>query len=323
MGRSPKAALVLWCVFVLALGGGAVAGCNEATDLTPSNEETRPLVLAGTGFLSDIAQNVAGSRLNVTSLLQAGTDPHSFEPTPRDVRMVAQSRAVIINSWGFEPVIDSLIESVGRPDLLVIQAAAGLRERVPRAGEAQSRADDQEPGDAADEFDSHFWLNPLNVAVYVANIEKGLVATDPAGAETYAQNAEVYTQLLRELDTWVAARVTEIPVARRLLVTNHESLGYFADRYGFEVVGAVFPTLGTEGTPSAKQLVALIEAIRTTGAPAVFLEAGSNPDIARQVARETGVEVVTGLYTHSFGGQVSTYLDMMRWNVNLIVEALR
>ncbi|MFH0916501.1 MAG: metal ABC transporter substrate-binding protein [bacterium] len=303
-------------VGVIAAGCGGVGGASEANAVQPA-------VLVDTSYLADIAQNVAGSRLEVTSLLPIGADPHSFEPTPRDARKVAESRAVIINTPGLEPLVDALIKSAGRPDLVVIEAAAGLSGRIPQAGEVAAGADDHGLEDSAGEIDPHFWLDPLKVITYVENIEKGLSVIDPEGAETYRLNGEAYVRRLRDLDTWITGQVAGVPLPRRLLVTNHESLGYFADRYGFRIVGTVFPTLGVEGTPSAKQLAALVEKIRATRAPAIFLETGSTGDLARQVARETGTEVVTDLYTHSLGAHASTYLDMMRWNVNLIVEALR
>lgn len=322
LNQIPRMVLLLVGVAGAAIAGLVTPGCGAAGDVSGVGV-ARSVVLAGTSFLADIAQNVAGSRLRVTSLLPVGAEPHSFEPTPRDARGVADSRAVIINTPGFEPLVDALIKSAGRPDLVVIEAAAGLTGRMPQVGEMAPGADDPGAGTAAGEVDPHFWLDPLQVITYVANIEKGLSTIDAAGAETYRRNAEAYVLLLRELDTWIAGQTADIPAERRLLVTNHESLGYFADRYGFRIVGTVFPTLGVEGTPSAKQLVALVEKIRATGASAIFLETGSSADLARQVARETGAEVVTDLYTHSLGAQASTYLDMMRWNVDLIVEALR
>ncbi|OFW55880.1 MAG: hypothetical protein A2133_01215 [Actinobacteria bacterium RBG_16_64_13] len=259
-------------------------------------------MLADTSFMADIAQNVAGGRLTVSSLLPVGADPHSFEPTPQDAKRVADSTTVIINSVGFEPLIDDLVAGAGSPDLVVVEAAAGI---AGRAG------------------DQHFWLDPVKVITYAENIRMGLAAADPSGAETYRLNAEAYEQELRDLHSWIAAQVETIPAARRLLVTNHESLGYFAQRYGFRIVGAIFPTVAGDGSPSAQQLAALVEEIRVADAPAVFLEAGSNADLAGQLARETGVQVVTDLYEHSLGDNAATYLDMMRWNVRLIVEALR
>ncbi len=281
----------------------------------------KSVVLADTTYLADIAKNVAGNRLIVSSLLPAGTDPHSFEPTPRDAKLMSDSSVVIINNRGFEPLVDALIASADGRNSLVIEAAAGLISRVSSSEEHAGESADDHSG--AGQIDPHFWLDPVSVITYVENIRDGLISFDPQGAEVYTRNAEVYTQQLRELDEWIAAQVETIPAARRLLVTNHESFGYFADRYGFRIVGTVFPTMGAEGTPSAQQLAVLVNEIKANGAPAIFLETGSNADLANQVARETGVEVVTDLYTHSLGEHASTYLDMMRWNVDLIVEALR
>jgi ABC-type Zn uptake system ZnuABC Zn-binding protein ZnuA len=311
-----------WCLAVVLVLAAVSSGCGSSSG-TPGGEESQVVVLADTSYLADIAQNVAGARLSVSSLLPVGADPHSFEPTPRDAKRIAESRAVIINSAGFEPAVEELIASAGSPDLLVIEAAAGLTGRVPQAGDTAAGSDDDAQAQGRGQIDPHFWLDPLKVIAYVENIERGFSALDPSGADVYKLNAEKYTQRLRELDGWIVAQVESIPAERRLLVTNHESFGYFADRYGFTIVGTIFPTMGAEGTPSAQQLAALVEEIRATGAPAIFLETGSNADLASQVARETGVKVVTELYTHSLGEKASTYVDMMRWNVGLIVEALR
>jgi ABC-type Zn uptake system ZnuABC Zn-binding protein ZnuA len=292
----------LWVALLLSLGS-ILYGCGGAGS-TPSSstEQGQPVVLADTSFLADIAQNVAGDRLNVSSLVPLGADPHSFEPTPQDARRVAECHAFIINAAGLIPTVDDLIAGAGADDLLVIEASSGL------AG-------------ASD--DPHFWLDPLSVVTYVDNIATGLATIDPGGVDVFRANAEAYSAELRALDTWIVAQVATIPAERRLLVTNHESFGHFAARYGFEIVGTVFPTTTGEGSPSARQLADLIDEIRVAGAPAVFLETGSNADLADQVAEEAGIEVVTDLYTHSLGENASTYLDMMRWNVGLIVEALR
>ena len=281
-----------------------LGGCGSVGD---SETGARRLVLTGTSYLADIAQNVAGSRLQVTSIVPPGVDPHSFEPTPRDAAEVARCDLFIINTPGFEPVIDNLIKNGGRAGRVVVDAGAGLLGRDGGSGQV----------------DPHFWLDPTKVVTYVTNIRDGLAALDPAGAEEYRTNAETYVRKLLQLDSWIAEQVATIPAPRRLLVTNHESFGYFADRYGFRIVGTVFETMGAEGTPSARQLTDLVAKIRATGAPAIFLETGSAPELAVQVARETGAKVVADLYTHSLGQGASTYLDMMRWNVNKIVQALR
>jgi ABC-type Zn uptake system ZnuABC Zn-binding protein ZnuA len=302
-GQRASMLLLASALVVSALSGAILGGCGSA----PASGATgRPQVLADTSFLADIVQNVAGSRLQVTSLIPLGVDPHSFEPTPRDAANVARCDLLILNTRGLEPQVDSLVENGGRAERVVIEAAAGLQSRDTGSGE----------------MDPHFWLDPTKVITYVANIRAGLVKVDPAGAAEYTENAEAYTAKLIQLDSWIVERVATIPVLRRLLVTNHESFGYFADRYGFHVVGTVFQTMGAEGTPSARQLADLVQKIRTTGAPAIFLETGSTPDLASQIARETRVEVVSDLYTHSLGKGAATYLDMMRWNVDKIVQAL-
>jgi manganese/iron transport system substrate-binding protein len=177
-----------------------------------------------------------------------------------------------------------------------------------------------------DQEDPHFWLDPLLVVKYAQNIRDGLAEADPPHATSYAANAQTYIESLVALDGWIKQQVAEIPASQRLLVTNHESFGYFADRYGFRVVGTIMPSVSEVGSPSAEQLKRLIQTIRQTGARAIFLETGANTQLADQVAAETGVKVVTGLYTHSLSepdGPAPTYIDMMRFNTRAIVEALK
>lgn len=174
--------------------------------------------------------------------------------------------------------------------------------------------------------DPHFWLDPINVVKYVENIRDGLIAADPDGKDIYTQNAAAYIAQLNDLDTWIKQQVTAIPEERRLIVTNHESFGYFADRYGFKIIGTIIPSVSTDSSPSAQQMARLVDHIRATGAIAIFLETGSNPKLAEQIAQETGVKVVSDLYTHSItepGGKAPTYIDMTKYNVQAIVEALK
>lgn len=177
-----------------------------------------------------------------------------------------------------------------------------------------------------DEGDPHFWLDPTHVIRYVENIRDGLSKADPAGAATYAANAEAYIAQLRELDAWIQEQVSAIPPEARRLVTNHESFGYFADRYGFQIVGTIVPNISPTAAPSAQQLARLVDRVKEAGVKAIFLETGSNPKLAEQLAAETGIRVVTELYTHSLtppGGPASSYIDMMRYNTQAIVEALK
>ncbi len=444
---SLRKAAPLAAALIVALSAGACAPRPAAP--APA---AKAKVLAAESFLADIARNVAGDRLEVSSLIPVGVDPHGFEPAPADVARVADSAVLIINGAGFEGFLNEILENAGG-ERRVIEASAGLASRSAREGELAVMSDDElaevmcaaagepktgsvsagpdaagavavpgesglfavdltrqtdgayggalryttdEAGDfqiatgagqvvvsnAADaspveaektlalscaglaqgaimelekggayvvtlsgfqaaqamlligpaggahqhEGDPHFWLDPLNVIVYVENIRDGLIQADPAGEAAYRANAEAYIAKLRELDGWIAGQVKDIPEAGRRLVTNHESFGYFADRYGFRVVGTIVPNISPTTAPSAQQMARLIDRVKETGARAIFLETGSNPKLAEQLARETGIRVVTELYSHSLSdanGPASTYLDMMRYNTQAIVTALR
>jgi ABC-type Zn uptake system ZnuABC Zn-binding protein ZnuA len=310
---------------LILLGASLLAACQPAGSVAQSGGAKIALkVVAAETFLADIAQNVAGDRVKIESLMPIGVDPHGFEPTPTDVAKITDSQVLIINGAGFEAFLDELLKNAGGPSTggqrTVIEAAAGLPQREPKEGEHA------EEHDAEHEGDPHFWLDPNNVIKYVENIRDGLSQADPDGAATYKANADAYIAKLKELDRWITDRVKEVPEANRLLVTNHESFGYFADRYGFKIIGTVMPSVSTGSAPSAQQLAQLIDHIKSTGAKAIFLETGTNSQLAQQVAREAGVIAVTELYSHSIteaGGAAPTYLDMMNFNTDAMVAALK
>ncbi len=295
----------------------------------PQKSEDEFQVLAIESFLADIAQQVAGDRLTVQVLIPAGIDPHTFEPSPKDIVRMTDSKAIIINGAGFEAWLEKNYE----PNLnnqIIIVASEGLETRDSH-NEFQNTANAEShlveaDGHVHEEGDPHFWLDPYNVIRYVENIRNGLSQLDPPGEEQYTQNAAAYIEQLKELDIWIHSEVNQIQPENRVLITNHESFGYFADRYGFKVLGTIIPSVTTGSSPSPQQLTELVNKIREKNAKAVFLEVGSNPQLANQLASETGVKVVENLYTHSLtdeNGNAPSYLQMMRWNTRLIVDALR
>ncbi len=328
MSRHP----VSWLLIVSLVLAGLVACAGPASQpaaptQAPSAGQAPLKVLAVETFLADMAQNVAGDRLKVDSLIPIGVEPHGFQPTPRDVVKIAESQVLIVNGAELETWLEDVLANAGGKRV-VITASAGLAMREPdREGMAHEHEDEPEhEGDHEHEGDPHFWLDPVAAIKYVENIRDGLSAEDPAGKEIYAANAAAYIARLNELHQWALAQVATIPPERRLLVTNHESFGYFADRYGFTVVGTVIPSVSTGASPSAQEIAALVEHIKETGVPAIFLETGANPQLARQIAQETGIKVVTGLFTHSItdaSGPAPTYIDMIKYNVKAIVEALK
>lgn len=271
-----------------------------------------PRVLAVESFLADISQNVAGTRLAVESLIPLNADPHAYQPSPQDAVKISDADVLIINGANLEVFLGPVLQNAGGKQQL-ITASAGLTPR-------------QDPSGQHPEGDPHFWLDPNNIIKYVENIRDGLSQADPQGAPIFTANTQKYIGDLQALDGWIKAQVRNVPPAHRLLVTNHETFGYFAERYGFTVVGAIVPSITSGAAPSAQELAALINQIRSTGAPAIFLETGTNPQLADQIAVETGVKVVSDLYTHSLslpGGPAPTYIAMIQHDVNAIVEALK
>lgn len=189
---------------------------------------------------------------------------------------------------------------------------------------------DEEGTHAEDEHDegacdAHMWLDPANVIVWANNIADAFSAADPANAAAYRANADAYITQLEALQTEIAEMVATVPEEARVIVTNHEFLGYFAYTHDFEVVGTVIPGLTTDAEPNPQELAALIETIRDEGVRAIFAEVSANPQLAEVVAQEAGIAVVTTLYSESLSaadGPAQTYLDYMRYNAETIVGAL-
>ena len=271
---------------------------------------TTPDGLTTTSFLADIVRNVAGERLTVESLLPVGVDPHSYAATPYDVRKLASSKLLIINGAEYEHFLESLLQNA-EGEREVIEASAGLTLRKDAEGEQG--------------VDPHLWLDPNNVIAYVENIREALTHFDPESAAEYQVNAETFSAELKELDSWIVEQVSHIPPERKLLITNHEALNYFADRYGFTIAGTILESFSTDAAPSAKQMAALVDQIKARGAPAIFLDAGDHVTLAQQIAAETGVRVITDLHLESLtdGPPAATYMDMMMHNVIQIVNALK
>ena len=172
--------------------------------------------------------------------------------------------------------------------------------------------------------DPHFWFDPLRVKLAVDYIAVQLVSVDSGGSETYAANASAYKAQLDELDTWTQEQVSVVPDANRLLLTSHDSFGYFADRYGFEVIGVILGTT-TEVEPSAEHMAELTQTVEQYNVPAVFGETTVSERLATSLAAETGADLVR-LYSGSLGSEGSgaeTYLSMVRSNIESIVNALK
>ncbi len=294
-----------------------LTGCGSS----PTSIDSRLKVLTSTTFLADITQNIAGNRVSVGSLLPVGADPHAYQAAPADVAKIAESNLLILNGLEYERFIESLLDATLAPHASTSERTGGERVII----EAAAGLSPREDSGSEHSVDPHMWLDPNLVIAYVKNIRDGLIQIDAEGAETYKTNADAYIARLKELDAWIVEQVNTIPAERRLLVTNHEALGYFAERYGFEVAGAVISSMSTDAGTSAKEMSTLIEQIKLAGAPAIFLGEVENSDLANQIAAETNAKVVDDLYLESLtaGAPAATYIDMMKHNVTRIVDALK
>jgi ABC-type Zn uptake system ZnuABC Zn-binding protein ZnuA len=266
-------------------------------------------VLCTTTIVGDVVANVAGSDVSVDVLLPVNADPHAFEATPRDAVSIAHADVIFQNGAGLEGFLAPFLgTTAGR----VVDLSQGLALR--------SLGPDHDAGTT----DPHVWLDPTNVIAWVGVVAEVLSNLDPHHADGYHQRATAYAQTLRDLDTWIVERVSRIPVANRKLVTDHDAFGYFADRYGFTLVGTVFPGLSPLAEPSAKGLAALESAILEVGVPAIFVGTTVDPSLAAQVAVDTGVRLVT-VYTGSLSdawGPAPTYVELLHYDVSQIVAGL-
>ena len=269
------------------------------------NISSQPIkVMAAESFLTDIAQQVAGNRIEIEGLIPISMEPHAYEPSPRDVAHVEESDLLIISGAGLEEWLKGILTNIGGSEK-ILEASRGL---------------------TVVNGDPHFWLNPIHVLTYVDNISDALVRIDPDGKDEYLSNAASYKQELLELDAWIQKEVEKIPAENRLLVTNHETLGYFASRYGFQVIGSLMASMSSEASPSPRELAQLSDSLRALPVRVIFLDAGSNPKLAEQIASETNAKIITDLYSEFLspaGGPAATYLDMMKHNVSVIVSALQ
>lgn len=290
-----------------------LVGCS------PTSKSDQDLtVIAAEGFLADIVQNVAGDRVEVGVLLPQGTDAHTYQPSPKDITLITDSDLFIINGFGMETWLETSISTADQ-SLNILEASHGLTPRTLQSG----HSDDDNAGDGSGhehEIDPHYWLDPINVVTYVDNIANALIAIDPEGKQVYEANAKNYKIKLMELDEWIKSQVAEIPAEKRRLITNHESLGYFADRYGFEIVATILEGSSTDSAISSTHMIELIEMIKRDQIDTIFLSTEENDTLARQLADEAGVNINYDLISHSLSdeGETSTYIGMMRHNVQVL-----
>lgn len=284
------------CILALSLG---VAGCGEAQGDAGTDAVG---VVSTTTHVADMARNVGGSRVEVTSLLAPGADPHDYEVRPRDVEALTRAETVLRSGGDLDEWLGEAIEGSGTEAPTV-----DLSKRLP----------------AGTDPDPHWWHDPRHAQRAVVAIRDALSAADPDGKPDYDRNATAYLAELEALDTSVQRCLRRVPAAQRKLVTTHDSLAHYAERYDIEVVGTVIPSSSTAGQPSAGDTRDLVETIEREDIRAIFTESSVNPRVERAIAEETGATVGAPLWADTLGPEGSTgatYAGSIAANTRALVD---
>jgi len=324
-------------------GDSSATEVGEQVDASDSDAEL-PTIVVTTNVLGDVVDQVVGDSAEVITIMPVGTDPHDFQASAQEVDAMNNADALIVNGAAFEEGLLDVIEGAegeGVPTFEAISAVetiefggGGHEEHGDEDHDEDADHDEDEDHDEDDEHgdeehsgvDPHFFTDPMRMATAVDGmvdfLQTEVAFADPAAVEV---SADAYIAELTSLDGEVASLVDSIPEERRVLVTNHEVFGYFADRYGFEVVGAVIPSGSTTDGASARELAELAEQIEDTGVPAIFGDTSSSDDLVNALADEVGDVAVIELYSESLGEPGSaggSYLEMVRANAERMSAAL-
>jgi zinc/manganese transport system substrate-binding protein len=292
---------------------------------TQSWADEKIKIVASFTILGDMAANVGGEYVTITTLVGPDGDAHVYEPNPADARALSDADLVLVNGLGFEGWIDRLVRASGYKGPVVVASdgvpaltAEEEHDHSSGASEAAEESTDHHHG----EFDPHAWQDLANGRRYVANIASALAAADPAHAETYRLRAEAYDRELAALDQDIRSRLNAVPTDRRKVITSHDAFQYFGRAYGIEFHAPV--GLSTESEPSADEVAALVRQMKDEGVRALFVENITDPRLMRQLAREAGAVIGGTLYSDSLSdpqGPAGTYLDMFRHNADEIAKA--
>jgi len=265
-------------------------------------------VVATINIIADMAQHVAGDQLEVISLLPAGSDPHTYEPSPSDASTIANADLILKNGLNLEGWLDKLI------------ASAGSRAKI---GVVSDLVKPIEASEFHNSFDPHAWMSLPNAILYVKAIDSIFSAFYPSGTAAFHSNANAYILQLEALDIKVRTWINTVPIKKRYLLTSHDAFRYFSKAYNFEVASIMGTS--TDADVSLKDINHLIGIVKTFSVPAIFVEVAINPKILQQLASDLGIKIGGKLFTDSFGPNGSAednYMKMMEFNVKTITLAL-
>jgi ABC-type Zn uptake system ZnuABC Zn-binding protein ZnuA len=270
--------------------------------------------------LTEIAQEVGGTHVNVAGLVKPGQDPHEYQPTPSDLKQAADARLVLLSGKHLEHYLDKVREATGgKAESIAVGDALPTLKMKAAPGEPQATATADQNGMIDD---PHWWNSVTNVEKATTIVRNLLVKLDPANRGDYEKNANAYLAKLDTLNGWVKRKVAELPRDRRKLVTSHDAFQYLAKDYGFKVFA--IEGVSTETGPSDRHVAELIDDVKSQQVKAIFVESTLNPKVSAEITRETGARIGGSLYADGLGeGEGSTYEGMVRHNISTIVDSLK
>ena len=310
---------ILGYLVALGLIGSGLGGCGGSVPGNPQGTspgepdgpgEDPKVVLTTFTVLADMAQTIAGSELEVESITRLGAEIHHYEPTPSDLTKAQGADLILYNGLNLEVWFESFLGS------LKDVPAALLTEGIEPISIAE--------GTYRDRPNPHAWMSPQNALIYVENIRKAFVELDPTNADLYNQNAAQYSEALRAIDKTLREAIDRVPPSQRYLVSCEGAFSYLARDYGLKEVYLWPINADQESTP--KQIQTVIEKVKTHDIPAVFCESTVNDQGQREVVKATGAKFGGTLYVDSLSlpdGPVPTYLDLLKYDVETIANALR
>jgi ABC-type Zn uptake system ZnuABC Zn-binding protein ZnuA len=297
---------------LLTLLFAATIGCGSDDD------QSNPTIVASTGIWADVTENVAGDDASVEQVIPDATSPHEFQLSAQDRAKIEDSLLLVYNGADLEAGIP--IDEIDVPKFAVADHVGELlpfEEAGEHAGEEEQASGEEERGS----LDPHVWMDPSRVAAALPALADALAEADPDHAEGYRGRAESYAAELRELDAEIQRQLGSIPPQNRKLVTSHDAMGYFADRYGLEVLATPFPASGPEAEASAQTIKEVEDAIRSSGVPTIFAQETDDPEVLERIARETGVSIEEHLLVEA-PGEAGSYVGMLRQDAELLRDGL-
>ena len=302
------------------LAGLLTSSCAASSDSGSGDSSVQ--VVTSTSILGDIAGEIVRCGGGTTAvLIPAGADPHDFAPSSDQVAQIVKADLVVVNGLGLEPGLQGALDTAAADGARILAVGESI-EPLPLDDTEPDHADDHADDHGA--FDPHFWLDMNRMATAATTIGEDLATI--TGVDSYRTCAQRTADAITEAEAGVRAQLESVPAAQRILVTDHEALGYLAEAYGYDIVGTVIPAATTLAEPSSADLAALTATIREKKVPAIFSNAGQPTALAEAVAEESGADVkVVPLYVESLGAPdspASDYIGMMQENARLISQAL-